>query len=512
MSSLNNNKVYNLIGNSQLWNFTINNRYIIVSTILIAILFFQILYGQWYDDFWEHSAVVKELSTNPTNPQHPLLDVDKSHPFYSPYLLLVGIVAKAFSLSPVTALSIFGLLNVVIFLISFRLFIGSLVDKYLEATSFYSIILVLFLWTAAAWDWSGFLHFKILGLISPYPSTFSIALTFLIFALFNKGLKSNSIPKYAMVTLLTTIVILNHPTTGIVTFLGIISIALNQFKLKGLKSISLGVLILLSSMLIALLWPYYSLAELVYYRNSEFNSDSYVFYSHIKYLWPTIILLPFALPAIASRFKNNKFDSLVLLVLGTVLVYIGGYVFGQFGIGRIVSFVAVFMQIALAIQLAIIENEKINNRSWSALPVVFYVIVIISLNPINRAVLSRAYMGLRGIKYNYSNYEILKNDVQQYDVILSDINTSWMIPTFNGKIIASRHIAHWVDDHSQRKSDLKKFFSIETEQSEKYEIMNRYNVDFILVNKNIFKETSEYEKYGNNVSENQDFVLIKISK
>ena len=493
---------------SHIWKIFINNRYIFACSILLVIMILQSLYGQWVDDFWEHSAVVRELSTHPIHPQHPLFIVHNPHPFFSPYLLIVGLISRFASLNSVDVLMFAGIFNLVFLLVSLRLFINSFFTKYQDAISFYSLILILFMWSAYAWDWSGFIHFKILGFILPYPATFSIASTFILFALYYRVLESFNLLKYIISIILTSIIILTHPTTSVFAILGIISISLHNYKNLGLKAATAGIFLLIMAILLTLIWPYFSIIELIMHNSAEFNATSDTFYKNISLIWPTLILTPFALPVIISRYKINRFDTIVLLLCLSILVYILGYITDQYGVGRIISLIAVFIQISIAAQLARLEKIKPIGKSWSALPVVFYVLLIISSSHINRTVISRAYMGLKGIKYDYYDYSIFENNVKQYDVILSDLGTSWIIPTFGGKIVASKHPAHWIDDHSKRKEDIERFFTKDVNDIVKIDIIEQYNVDYILINKNFVDETYEYNKFGNVVSENKDFILI----
>ncbi len=315
--------------------------------------------------------------------------------------------------------------------------------------------------------------------------------------------------KYILVIIFTAAVILTHPTTFVVTFLGIISISLHYYKSIGFKAIATGTFLLLGAILIAFLWPYFSILDLIKNNNPEFNAESYTFYENISLIWPTLILSPFALPVFISRLKQNRFDALVFMLCLTVLVYFIGYISAQFGVGRIISFIAIFVQIALAAQLASLETTKKIGKSWSAFPVILYVVGIIAFNPLNKAVLSRAYFGIQGLRYNYIDYEILGRNVKQYDVILSDLRTSWMIPTFGGKIIASQHPAHWIDDHAKRKLDLERFFSKEIKPSEKISIIDDYKVDYIFINRKVIKETQTYYNFGKLVYESKNFILIK---
>ncbi|MFC1565419.1 hypothetical protein ACFL4B_00555 [Candidatus Neomarinimicrobiota bacterium] len=495
---------------SYLWDICKNNRYLLISIILFAIMIMHSLYGLWSGDFWEYSAVVRELSTHPLHPLHPLFIVNNSHPFFSPYLLLVALLARVGSLTSVDGLVIAGVFNLIFFLVSLRMFINCIFKKHHDAISFYSLIFILFMWSAQAWSWSGFFHFKILAFDLPYPSTFSIASIFFIFALYYQNLQSMSKVKYILSIIFTAMVFLTHPTTGIVAFIGIISISLHHYKSIGFKAVASGLFLLLTAVFLVFLWPYYSFFELIKHNNHEFNAVSYTFYKNILLIWPTLILTPFALPIFISRFKNNRFDVLILMLFSTVSVYLVGFIFKEFGIGRIISFIAIFIQIALAAQLAHLEIAKTIGKSWSAFPTILYVIVIISFNPANKTVLSRAHLGVQGKRYDYSGYNILKNNVKQYDVILSDLSTSWIIPTFGGKVIASQHPAHWIDDHNVRRQDLERFFSKEIKYSDKIAIIHHYQADYIFINRNMVENYQSYYDFGNIVSEDKNFILIKI--
>ena len=89
--------------------FLNKNRYLLASLLLFALMTVSSTKIDWAGDFWEHSAVVRELSTNTLNPKHPLLFSEKDHPFFSPYLLLVSLFTKTFSINPICSLSIFGI-------------------------------------------------------------------------------------------------------------------------------------------------------------------------------------------------------------------------------------------------------------------------------------------------------------------------------------------------------------------------------------------------------------------
>ena len=513
---------------SRICKICMSNRYGVASFSLLVAMTSFTLYGYFGTDFWEHSAVVKELTIHPLSPRHPLFNVNEPHAFFSPYLLGVGLLARFGSLNAMDALVIAGVVNLLFLLISLRLFIQYFFNNSQDAIGFYALIFVLFLWPAEAWDWSGFIHFKVLGLVLPYPSTFAIASTFLIFALYHRALSHENTFLLVIIGVLSTVVVLTHPPTAVVTLIGILAISLHYYNIIGARALVMGVVLVIAAVALACLWPYYSFFDLVTFNSrgqanlqlitiatkpKQSTSDMY---ARAYLIWPTLVLLPFALPLLKSRLRANGFDALSLMVCGTVLVYALGYGVGYFTglyvLGRTISFIAIFLQIALAARLAQLEVAMRGGKLWPSLPVMLLCAMIIgtvSFNWPNKHALAQAFMGLQGLRHSYENYETLSRYVTQDDVVLSDIQTSFMIPAFAGRIIASKHPVSFIDDHSERRDDVKNFFSKDLQPEEKKSILKKYQVDYLFINKNRTENAQAYSDFGNVLYENHNFLLIK---
>ena len=131
----------------------------------------------------------------------------------------------------------------------------------------------------------------------------------------------------------------------------------------------------------------------------------------------------------------------------------------------------------------------------------------ISLNSHNIKTFSRAIFGADN---TYSEYAFLSDYTQQYDVVLADEGSSWMVPAFGGKVIASIHPVYWIDDHEKRRQDMKLFFHHRINFKIKTGIINKYHADFILVNKKRIVNFRLYDDFGDLTYENNTFRLIKI--
>jgi hypothetical protein len=102
----------------------------------------------------------------------------------------------------------------------------------------------------------------------------------------------------------------------------------------------------------------------------------------------------------------------------------------------------------------------------------------------------------------------------QYDVVLADIHTSWIVPTFGGKVVAALHPLAFVPDHSIRKADLKEFFSSAATSTERRRIIEKYNADYLLVNKLTLQHCYgcllAFESLGKIVFQDQRLLLVSL--
>jgi hypothetical protein len=194
--------------------------YLVVSLTLITLTVAQAVQGHLSQksDFWGHSAAVRELATHPLDPHHPLLLVDRPDTFLNPYTLGVAMLSRWFDLSPVTALSVVGIANLIFLLIVLRLFVTLLLGR--RSVAFWVLLFALLVWGWLPWSSSGFFNLMSVASVAPYPSTFAYALTLLALSAAFLLLKGGS-PAWAVAILIAqTLVLLSHPPTAIVLYQG----------------------------------------------------------------------------------------------------------------------------------------------------------------------------------------------------------------------------------------------------------------------------------------------------
>ena len=506
----------------------LRSRYFFLSMVLFVLLLGCLLAGIAGEDYWEHSAVVRELATNPWDPRHPLLRIDATHAFFSPYLLTVGLMARLFSLDSLQALFFAGLFNFVLFAAGLRFFVAGLFREHTDQISFYSLLFILFFWpTWGAGMWSGFYHFKVLPYTLPYPSTFSMAVTFFVLGLYQRALLNTRWTAYLPPLLLTTVVIITHPTTALFTFVGLGAISLQQAVTGHFRAILIGSGIVVGSLILTAAWPYYSFFGLIQANNPEFHVWSkHLYERQLLRLFSLPIAFLLALPVIVQRLRSNGADALVLMMLGALVVYVLAPVVGVEGAGRILSQVAVTLQILLGAAVFGFETRVRQGDRRYLLPLGGVAVLTVAMNTVhyvdirqslsaglsagNVPTFREAFAGLAGKREKYADWRFLTDKVPQYDVVLADLNTSWKQMTFGGKSVAAIHPVHWIDDGIQRRAAVTEFFARETGRTARLDILKRYCPDYILLHVERGADNMPYYEFGRRVAANNTFILLEV--
>ena len=85
------------------------------------------------------------------------------------------------------------------------------------------------------------------------------------------------------------------------------------------------------------------------------------------------------------------------------------------------------------------------------------------------------------VRYRALLDELLSR-IGQHDVVLSDRETSWMIPSSRGRIVAALHLEFFVKGQAERAADLEDFFNEATSDNRRLEILRKYHVRWIVLN------------------------------
>jgi alpha-1,6-mannosyltransferase len=366
---------------------------------------------------------------------------------------------------------------------------------------------ILFLWGTEAPLWSGFLDLPALEAVAPYPSTLAAALLFVALRLHLDFVERGSRRCLAGVAILFGLVLLIHPTTCIELACGLWALWLARTPARGRALLRDGAwlaLALVASTALALFWPYYPLRDLLLGREgAEFHLASRGLYEDILIReWP---LLVWCVPALLVRWWRDRRDGLVLWTLALLAVYLWGAASGRYGVGRVLSFLGVVPQLALASLLAqLIEPRMTVVRAWVC-------------SVVYAAGITLAVLGTESVlNWKRPPYDLafITRYVGPDDVVLAHWHTSLIAPAFAGKVVGSPHPLYWIPDHEARRKDQDRFFAPTTPAAERREIMARCHPRFLLIDRVRLRASPDLQKFlvglCERTEENARYALFRV--
>jgi hypothetical protein len=461
----------------------------------------------WSADLGVHAATVERLRISLAHPGNPLVDADTPSPYYSPYTVVLGVVARLTGLPAVTVLWIAGPLVVVLLLWGLRAFVRTLTDRPLAPLL--ALVFVLLLWGVRNRLWSGFVSLWALPLTMAYPSTLALALTLLLWAGLSRTLAAPvSWARYLGLGALAALVALVHPFTALTAGLGALAIAAGRTRSRT-TWLALGAAAAEAAALV-LAWPYYSLPELLR-SGGELDAIHRPLYDRP---WLYYGLAAVTLPALWWRWRRDRLDPLVLLFVAAALVVAVGALTGRYALGRVWPAVLLSGQLALAVELAGLREPALGpdqqggarrdpalgpdqqggahlprrvTRVWvpaTALACLAGLAVqagnLLYLAP--HTVLTPGVRRAAHMYVAWPDYSWLHRYVQPGDVVLTpdDYFAVRTVPAYGGRTVAPAWPDPFLPDEAQRDRDLARMRDPATDPRVREALLAQYHVRWIL--------------------------------
>jgi hypothetical protein len=446
----------------------------------LAVLVFTLVaahaaHGHWIGDFWEHSAVVRELATHPLHPRHPLLVIDAPHALANPYAMLVALFCRLTGASAVAGLATASIVNLVMLLVALRLFVRRVAPAQADAVAFYLLLFMLLLWGREPWDYSGFYHVNVIVHSLPYPSAFAFWVSLLLLALNEKRIADGE-PRLLLVTVpMSALVLLAHPPTFLFVAAGLVAMTVDAPRRLTEALVALSALAV--AVAAALAWPYFPLWTLLTGPSEPHRRNAVMYSEPLMRTFPALLGIP---PLLLSARRTGRWK--VVAWMGILFViYVFGFVTEKYAYGRVVFFMVFLLQLELARFLAQREASTdaggVRNswKMWTGAAVAICVLLS------TRSLVKTA----RDLRYpsTYADYTFLRREVGQYDVMMTDRRIGWIAASFGGKLVSEENPVALVSEreHETRRSDAKAFFNAATTQRERKELLRKYGVSFVLV-------------------------------
>ncbi|MDQ6728594.1 MAG: hypothetical protein M3066_20905 [Actinomycetota bacterium] len=525
--------------------FLLDRRYLVLSGVLVVVMVSYLFKHTWPGavDIWEHAAAARELGAHPLHPDHPLLAIRAPHQYFSPYLLVVGLMSRFTGLTIVETLDIWGVVNLVMILVGLRLFVTRLIDR--RHVDFYALVFMLFLWGPGAWFFSGFLHFDIIAFVLTYPSTFVKGLVFLSLWAHLHYLETDDRRWLLPTLVISFVVILTHPIDQAFLAVGLVALTFTRgeaetgtrgeaetgtrgeaetgtrgeaetgtrgeaetgtrgdtgadtrARIARRRRLVLTVGTVAVAFGLALLWPYMSVWQILFgagaeaYRNAFKAADHDLYVNILARCGLALIVIPF----VVRRSPNWRRDPLVLMFLGTLALYVYGLLADDSTFGRLISSVQVVGAIILADERTKV-GEAAAEMGPAGLPLLRWVqyttlaIVVAGMFFLKNGFIVLPDRWMEHVPYGWSHsyvdnvkisdFDFLAKNAKTYPVVMSDLYTSLEIPTFGPKVVDFARAQAFVDT-TERGNDLARFYDVSSSVEIRRAILDKYHVAMIVV-------------------------------
>ncbi|MFJ3302766.1 hypothetical protein ACIPSA_06555 [Streptomyces sp. NPDC086549] len=447
------------------------------AALVLVLLLLAIVRLPWAGDLGMHAATVERLRHSLLRPGNPLVDADTPSPYYSPWMLVLGGLAR------VTGLPVFVVLRV-----GAVAGLGLLVTgvwRYVRTLSAHrvapalALLCLLFLWGPVLFDWSGFLGLNSLALTVSYPSVFALGLSFHLWACLTGAVRDGAGRRVWLgLGVLWAVILLVHQFSGVVASLGALATVVaarpgRQTLLRLGAGVALGLAVLWS-------WPYYDFFSL-FSAGADLESIHRSLYRHLPGRFGLVLL---GVVALVLRWRRDRWDPLVILfVLGAAVFAVGG-VSGHYAWGRVLPAALIPAQLAAALEALPVEGRARSVRAgWAcALAAALAVGAWTQVGTVGYVVPRSALPGVVAARYRapWVGYRWITPWVKYGDVVMARTFPARQIPAYGPYTVAPGYPDVFLPDEGRRSAAVQRYFAAGTPESERRGIARKYGVRWVV--------------------------------
>ncbi|MFI7415519.1 hypothetical protein ACIBU0_43485 [Streptomyces sp. NPDC049627] len=448
----------------------------VAAALVVVLLLLVIVRLPWAGDLGMHAATVERLRHDLVDPGNPLVDADTSSPYYSPWMLVLGCVAR------VTGVSVFVVLR-----IGAVVGLGLLVSgvwRYVRTLSAHraapalAVLCLVFLWGTSLFAWSGFLGLNSLALTVSYPSVFALGLAFHFWAWLAGAVREPAAGWGVWIGLgaLWAVILLCHQFSGVVASLGALATVVaarvgRRVWLRAAGGLAVGMVVLWG-------WPYYDFFAL-FGAGGELESVHRGLYRDLVGRYWLVLL---GVAALGVRWWRDRWDPLVLFfAAGVVVVGVGG-VSGHYSWGRALPAVVIPAQVAAAV--GVVEGWRGRRRGVGAVVLVGALVVgaWTQVGTVGYVVPRGVLPGVVAEKYRapWVGYHWVTPWVKYGDVVMARTVPARQIPAYGAYTVAPGYPDFFLPDEGRRVAAVRRYFAEGTSGGVRRGIAEAYRVRWVV--------------------------------
>ncbi|MGX4691851.1 hypothetical protein [Streptomyces sp. JNUCC 63] len=445
------------------------------AALLVALLLWVIVRLPWAGDLGMHAATIERLRHSLLHPGNPLVDADTPSPYYSPWMLLLGCVARATGLSVFVVLRFAALAGLALLVTGVRRYVRTL-SAHRAAPALAALSLVL-LWGTAVINWSGFLSLNSLALTVSYPSVFALGLSFHHWAWLTRALRAPAgWQTWPGLGALWAAILLCHQFTGLVATLGGLAAVLSARPPRALwprlaASAAPGLLLLW-------LWPYYDFFALLSV-DGDLEEVHRALYEHfLGRYWLALL----GVAALALRWRRDRRDPLVIFFLLGALMCAAGFADGHYSWGRALPAALIPAQLAAALEVVQGGRRAVRIRWAWALAGALAVGAWAQAGMLGYVAGRAALPDVLAVDYTppWAGYDWITPYVEYGDVVMARDLPSQLIPAYGPYTVAPGYPDFFLTDEFQRELAVQRYYTRGTPAVARGEILREYGVRWVL--------------------------------
>ncbi|MES4890111.1 hypothetical protein [Streptomyces sp. NPDC096012] len=448
----------------------------VAAVLVLVLLVLVVVRLPWAGDLGMHAATVQRLWHDPVHPGNPLVDADTPSPYYSPWMLVLGCLAR------LTGLSVFVVLRMAA-LVALGLLVTG-VWRYVRTLSAHraapalALLALVFLWGPVLFGWSGFVSLNSLALTVSYPSVFALGLSFHFWAWLTGAVRGRAgWGAWLGLGALWALILLCHQFTGVVATLGatamVIAARPGRAVLPRLgAAFALGLVVLW-------LWPYYDFFAL-FSAGSGLEAIHRSLYRDLAGRFGLVLL---GVAALVLRGRRDRRDPLVLFFALGVLMFTAGGLTGHYSWGRALPAALIPAQLAAALETVSAGRRAVRTGWACVLGAALAVGAWTQAGTLGYVTGRDALPGAVAAKYRtpWTGYQwIMRAGVRYGDVVMARTMPARQIPAYGPYTVAPGYPDLFLPDATRREAAVTRFFDAGTSPAQRRAILREYGVRWVV--------------------------------